>query len=128
MIACQLLFSKSTFLYISPIFPFSLNMLFSIYAFLYECLLPIVHLNGTICNISSDVARILSQSRQMTEFTCFCPKIFNICPIWMKFVAGQAILKQAAFAQAWLRLCQKTLPKRVLNKMRVFDNTSVTMQ
>ena len=28
-----------------------------------------------------DVARILSQSRQMTKFTVFCPKLFNICPI-----------------------------------------------
>ena len=31
----------------------------------------------------------------MTDFTCFSPKIFNICTILMKFVAGQPILKQA---------------------------------
>ena len=48
MIACQLLFSKSTFLYISPLFPFSLNMLFSIYAFLYKCLLPLKLVSGWV--------------------------------------------------------------------------------
>ena len=56
MIACQLLFSKSTFLYISPLFPFSLNMLFSIYAFLYKCLLPAYTVDGYILFYPQTVA------------------------------------------------------------------------
>ena len=33
----------------------------------------------------SDVARNLSQSRQMNEFQCFSPKISNFCSIWIQF-------------------------------------------
>ena len=93
MIACQLLFSKSTFLYISPIFPFSLNMLFSIYAFLYKCLLPyLLHIHNSaaprLCIfaytiLSSDVRHYYTIPRAMLNYlkvpVVLCKRLVKVC-------------------------------------------------